>query len=101
MPVTIQAKGEFGNAILAEIFDDHNILDKYSDIYSDSQFLIRYIDPYGDTMMNHIQLRQFLAELVEIIKRAEIDDIPFLLSLKEIVEFCLKFPHQYLWFYGD
>ena len=63
---------------------------------------IQWIDPYGDTVLNALQIPDFLEEWSRLFEYATSEaERQALQSVREIAAYCLEEPHRYLRFYGD
>jgi hypothetical protein len=63
---------------------------------------LKWIDPYGDTVLNRLQIPDFLEQWNALREFAATDsERATLEAVQQIAEFCLEEPHRYLRFYGD
>ena len=62
--------------------------------------LLTYIDPYGDTVFNHLQMADFLAEWKRLQPRNEVERCQWDL-VTSMAERCADEAHIYLKFVGD
>jgi hypothetical protein len=61
--------------------------------------LIKYIDPYGDTVFNHLQMSDLIADF-EIVAKLEPEN-ELIDIIVQLAKQCLEQSHLYLVFYGD
>jgi hypothetical protein len=98
MGITAKLEDERGEA-LATVEDPRNVLHR---ILPQKGGLLAYIDWYGDTVYNHLQAGQFLAEWDELHGKVHDEDDQRIFS--EIRNLAMRLQgerHLYLKFYGD
>ncbi|MGN6758085.1 MAG: hypothetical protein ACTHMJ_17030 [Thermomicrobiales bacterium] len=103
MPLTFRVETERGEPVSPWYGDVQGVLARSLPGLDDaSSYCLRFVDPYGQTVFNHLQLTQFLAEVEQIRANARTpDEARMFERIEELVELCRSKPHRYFKFYGD
>lgn len=86
------------------VVGDPSVLDSLlADAETDQSFhVLRQIDPYGDTVLNRLQVEDFLEDLRRLVTR--VDQPSQRSALAELIDLAteaLKEPHRFLKLHGD
>ena len=101
MPLLVELQDEFGTPI-EELDDPQYLLGKMLPLGDRSFRFLSYVDLWGDTVFNQLQMGPVLAELAQIMPRADTAEQRELLQqLQELARRCQDGTHLYLKFEGD
>jgi hypothetical protein len=102
MGIDVQLESELGIS-LESLGDSGKTLATLLPPFEDESFhLLRYIDPYGDTVFNHLQMDEFLAEWDRLRQNAITEpQKEFHAAVRRIAESCKNNVHTYVKFIGD